>query len=160
MGLGTFVEAEDIKPLKVLSFADATASGLGRGGADSSAWPCVLTRVVDFTWMGAESGCFVPGSEFPAMFAAMFAEIFGAVFAPMLVEIRITEELPTPAEGLSSNVAVAVFGAKLWVAELARSSVLVEGAVTGEDVGAGAGAGCPESWGVLTGCVLDLLSCP
>ena len=140
MGLGTFVEAEDIKPLKVLSFADATASGLGRGGADSSAWPCVLTRVVDFTWMGAESGCFIPGSESAA--------------------IRITGELPTPADGLSGGAAVAVLGAKLWVAELARSSVVVEGAATEEDAGAGAGAGRPESWGVLTGGGLDLPSFP
>jgi hypothetical protein len=98
-----------------------------------------LALVVDFTCMGAESGCFVPGSESAA--------------------IRITGELPTPADGLSGGIAVAVLGAKLWVDQLARSGVLTEGA-TGEDMGAGAGAACPESWGVLTGCVLDLPSFP
>src|SRR5260370_25629294 len=122
VGLGKFIDAEASKPLKLRSFADATASGLGSGGADSSAWACVLARVVDFTCMGAESGCFVPGSESAAMIAA----------------IRGTGESPTPAEGLSSRAAVAVLEAKLWVDELARSGVLTEGA-TGEDIGAGAG---------------------
>jgi hypothetical protein len=89
--------------------------------------------------MGAESGCFIAGSGFAA--------------------IRITGELPTPAEGLSSVdvAAAAVLGAKLWVDELSRSGVLAEGA-TGEDAGARAGANRPESWGVLTGCVLALPS--
>jgi hypothetical protein len=144
VGLGTLEDAEAIKPLKVLSFADATASGLGRGGADSSAWACVLARVVAFTCMGAESGCFVPGSESAAMIAA----------------IRVTGESPTPADGLLGGAAGAILGAKLCIAELARPGVLVEGAVSGEDMGATAGAGCPESWGALAGCVLDLLSFP
>ena len=138
-GLGTLEDPEAIKPLRLRSVAEATASGLGSGGADSSACACVLARVVDFTCMGAESACLVPGSESAA--------------------IRITGELLTPADGLSGGIAVAVLGAKLWVDELARSGVLTEGA-TGEDLGAGAGAACPESWGVLTGCVLDLPSSP
>ena len=133
----------DIRPLKLLSFADATASELGSGGADSSAWACALApELFDFTSMGAESGFFVSGSGFDA--------------------IRITGGLPTPADGFSIGAAVAVLGAKVWVVELAWPGVLVEGAATGEDMGASAGAGRPESWGVLVGCgagaVLDLPS--
>ena len=95
--------------------------------------------------MGDASGFFVVGAEFAAMIAA----------------IRVTGELPAPADGLSGSVAMAVLGAKVGFAEFVRSGVLVEGAATGEDVGARAGAGCcPESWGALTGggtgVVLDL----
>ena len=90
--------------------------------------------------MGAESSFFVPGSEFAAMFGATFAAI------------RVAGEMLAPADGLSGGVATAVLGAEVWVVEFARSGVLVEGAATGEDVGAGAGSGCcPESWGALTG---------
>jgi hypothetical protein len=82
--------------------------------------------------MGAESGFFVPGSGFAA--------------------VRITGELPASADGLSGVVAAAVLGATVWVVELARPAVLVEG------------AGCPEFSGVLTACgagvVLDLFSFP
>ena len=78
----------------------------------------------------------------------------------MIAAIRVTGESPTPAEGLSSRAAVAVLEAKLWVDELPRPGVLVEGAATGEDVCAGAEAGRSESWGVLTGCDLDLSSFP
>jgi hypothetical protein len=141
-GLGGFDDAEEIRPLKLLSLADASVLGLGSGGADSSAWADILGP--DFTCRGAESGFFVPGSEFAAAFAA----------------IRITVELPGPADGSSRGAAVAVLGAKVWVAALARPGVLVEGAATGEDMGVG--AGCFESWGELTGCgagvLLDLPS--
>jgi hypothetical protein len=142
-GLGTLEDAEAIKPLKLWSFAEATASGLGSGGADSSPGAGVLARVV-FTWMGAESCSFVSGSGLAPMFAA----------------IRITGESATPADGLSGGATVAVLGAEVCVTELARPGVPVEGAPTGENVGAGAAAGCLESWGVLRGCALDLPSFP
>jgi hypothetical protein len=35
-GMGMFEDAEDIRPLKLLSLAEATTGGLGSGGADSS----------------------------------------------------------------------------------------------------------------------------
>ncbi len=65
--------------------------------------------------MGAASGFFVVGAEFAAMIAA----------------IRVTGELPAPADGLSGSVAMAVLGAKVGFAEFVRSGVLVEGAATG-----------------------------
>src|SRR5450756_1460466 len=92
----------------------------------------------------------------------MVADSVFFVPGPGIALLRSTRELPAPADGWSGGVAVAVLRAKVGVAELARSGVLVEGAATGEDMGAGAGAGCPESWGELTGCgvgvVLDLPS--
>src|SRR5260370_40078189 len=68
-GLGTLEDADAIKPLKLWSFAEATASGLGSGGADSSPWAGVLARVV-FTPMGAEFGSCVSGAGIGAVFAA------------------------------------------------------------------------------------------
>src|ERR1700676_1555582 len=100
-GLGTLEDAEAIKPLKLWSFAEATASGLGSGGADSSPWAGVLARVF-FTRLGAESGSFVSGSGLAAMFAA----------------IRITGESATPADGLSGGATVAVLGAGVWVPDV------------------------------------------
>jgi hypothetical protein len=135
VAFGRLGSAEDIKPFNALSFADAKESGFGGGGADSSAGACVVDlAALDITSAGAASCFLLPGPE--------------------LAAIRSTGELPEPADGLSAAVAAAVFGAKVWLAELARSTVSVEGAVVGEDMGRSAGAGCPEFCGVLEGVAL------
>jgi hypothetical protein len=67
-GLGRLDDAEEIRPFKLLSSADAMVSGLGSEGADSSAWAGILFP--DFTRRGVEA-FFVPGSEFAATFASI-----------------------------------------------------------------------------------------
>ena len=115
-GLGRFGDA-GIRPLRPL-FADASAGGLGRAGADSSDSAGLAAVAFDFTRMGAESVFFIAGSGFAA--------------------IRFTGELPALADGLS-GVAATVVLARAGVAELPGPGELVEGATTGDEAGAGTG---------------------
>ncbi len=147
--MARFDGVEDIRPLKLLSLAEATTTGAESGGADSSSRACVLASpVFGFTRMGAEAGFLTPGSEFAAPSALMFRLMFGALLSEVPAAIRSAGGLAAPADGLPVVTPVVALGAKVGaeagVVMLAESGVVCGRVSTGADVGRRV-FGCPES---------------
>jgi len=128
-GFERFSEAADTRPFRLLSFADASASVAGEGGAASSSRVSVLS-VCDFT-RNAEVDFLMSRSDLGAEF-----EVFAA--------IRTSPDSPAVAADLETGIAFDVW-AEGSAIELTCPDVFGGGNTSGEDIGLTAGAGCPES---------------